>query len=122
MRAAVRCGYVAANRMLIGPPSETPMNAARSDPTASITALTSSIRCSSVGINGEPIRHARPRLVEHDEPGEGREATEHLGGIGVLPLVLDVRHEPWDPHDVQRPAADDLIGDVRVTALRVTRL
>jgi len=34
----------AANRMLIGPPSETPKNAARSEPTASITALTSSMR------------------------------------------------------------------------------
>ena len=31
------------------PPSEAPNTVARSEPTASITALTSSIRCSSVG-------------------------------------------------------------------------
>ena len=44
-----RSGYVAAKRMLIGPPSEAPRSAARSEPTASMTARTSSIRVSSVG-------------------------------------------------------------------------
>ena len=45
--AAVRSGWVAANSATIGPPSETPSSAARSEPTASITARTSSIRSSS---------------------------------------------------------------------------
>ena len=47
--AFVRSGYVAANRRLMLPPSEAPNTVARSEPTASITALTSSIRCSRVG-------------------------------------------------------------------------
>ncbi len=49
-RPRTRWGYVAANCAHIGPPSETPMSAARSEPTASITARTSSIRVSMVGI------------------------------------------------------------------------
>ena len=48
--ARVRSGWVAAKRIDIGPPSETPSSAARSDPAASMTALTSSIRSSSVPI------------------------------------------------------------------------
>ena len=47
--ASVFSGYVAANRLQSGPPSETPSSTARSEPTASITARTSSRRCSSVG-------------------------------------------------------------------------
>lgn len=42
-------GFVAAKSALISPPSETPMIAARSDPTASITARTASMRSSRVG-------------------------------------------------------------------------
>ena len=44
--AEVRSGYVAANTAAIGPPSQNANNAARSQPTASITARTSSIRVS----------------------------------------------------------------------------
>ena len=49
-RAQTRSGYVAAKRMLIGPPSETPIKAARSEPAASMTARTSSMRVSNVGM------------------------------------------------------------------------
>ena len=47
--AHARTGYVAAKRIAIDPPSETPIIAARSEPDASITARRSSIRVSSVG-------------------------------------------------------------------------
>ena len=42
-----RSGYVAANNALIAHPSENPMMTARCEPTASMTARTSSMRCSS---------------------------------------------------------------------------
>ena len=47
--ALVRSGYVAANRRHMFPPSEWPKSAVRSEPAASRTARTSSIRSSSVG-------------------------------------------------------------------------
>ena len=48
IRACVRSACVAANRALIGAPSEIPNSAARSAPAPSRTAVRSSIRCSSV--------------------------------------------------------------------------
>jgi hypothetical protein len=64
INALVRSGYVAAKRRHIGPPSERPTNAASSDPTAFITARTSSIRCSSVGssLSGTRAHIPVPRL------------------------------------------------------------
>jgi hypothetical protein len=47
--ALVRSGYVAAKSAAIGPPSEMPRSAARSQETASSTARTSSMRVSRSG-------------------------------------------------------------------------
>ena len=44
------------------PPSDTPQSAARSDPTASMTARTSSMRCSSVGMALTRSESPVPRL------------------------------------------------------------
>ena len=60
--AAVLSGYVAAKRIHIGPPSEIPNSVACSDPAASITARTSSIRCSSVGRVATGSESPVPRL------------------------------------------------------------
>lgn len=49
MSATVRSGLVAANSAAIGPASKTPMIAARSEPTAAITASTSSMYVSQGG-------------------------------------------------------------------------
>ena len=43
------------------------------EPTASITARTSSMRCSSVGRSRDPVREAGAALVEQDEPRERRQ-------------------------------------------------
>ena len=48
--------------MLIGAPSETPSSVARSDPAASITARTSSMRSSSVGTSFTGSDIPMPRL------------------------------------------------------------
>jgi hypothetical protein len=62
MRAGVRSGYVAAKRRLIGPPSERPRRAARSEPAASITARTSSIRVSRLAMPATRSDAPVPRL------------------------------------------------------------
>jgi hypothetical protein len=59
-RASVRSGYVAAKSTAIGEASATPMIAARSRPTASITADTSSIQSSSGGSSVDGIGSERP--------------------------------------------------------------
>ena len=56
----MRSGYVAANSMAIGPPSDTPSTTARSEPTASITARASSIRTSSDGSRSSDTRSESP--------------------------------------------------------------
>ena len=58
--AIVRSGYVAANSMAIGPPSDTPSTTVRSEPTASITARASSIRTSSDGSRSSDTRSDSP--------------------------------------------------------------
>ena len=58
----VSSGWVAANRIDIGTPSDTPIRAARSDPAASMTARTSSIRSSSVGAPTTGSESPVPRL------------------------------------------------------------
>ena len=60
--ALTRSGCVAANNAHMGPPSDTPNIAARSDPAASITARTSSTRCSSVGTSLTGSDSPVPRL------------------------------------------------------------
>jgi len=73
-RAIVRSGYVAANSIAMGPPSDAPKTMARSEPTASITERTSSIRTSRLGsrLSGTRSDKPTPRLSnrmrrEHDE-------------------------------------------------------
>jgi len=60
--AAVRSGWLDANRIDIGPPSEKPTTAARRDPAASITARTSSMRVSRSGIPVTRSERPVPRL------------------------------------------------------------
>src|SRR5262249_58022140 len=55
-------GKVAANSKLIAAPSATPTNAAHVEPTASMTARTSSIRSSSVGTPTTESEEPTPRL------------------------------------------------------------
>ncbi len=55
-------GYVAANSAHIGPPSDEPTSAARSEPTACITACTSSMRSSSMGASVTRSERPVPRL------------------------------------------------------------
>src|SRR6266545_5832225 len=74
--AGVRSGYVAAKRRLIAAPSELPKSAARLEPTASITALTSSMRVSSVGApltrSDMPVPRLSKRMSRQKEASRSR--------------------------------------------------
>jgi len=68
------------------------------------------------------IREPRAALVEQDEPGERRQAVQHARHDGHLPVVLHVRDEAGDEHQIEGPVAHHLVGDVHVAALRVAGL
>ena len=114
--ARVFSGYVVANRLHIGPPSETPSSAASRDPAAAMTARTSSMRCSSVGSATDAIGQPRAALVEQDHSRELRETAQEPGEARLGPEALEVRHPPHDEHEVDRSLAEHLIGDVHVAA------
>lgn len=90
--------------MHIGAPSETPMSTARSDPVASITARTSSIRSSSVGAPTTARSETGAALVQADQPRERRQLRQEVSGGGVVPLHVEVAHEPLDEHQVRSPS------------------
>ena len=120
--AAVRSGYVAAKRMLIGPPSEAPTTAARSRAgrvhhRAHVVHPRLEVRDP-----GDAIRRAGAALVEDDQPAERRRSARRTRRAPVLPEQLDVRDAPGHVDEVERPVADDLVGDADVAAPRVARL
>ena len=82
--ARVRSGYVAANRIESGPPSDTPMSAAVSEPAASMTARTSSIRSSSVPTRTRSDRPI-PRLSKRISPGKRSEPFAEATVLGAPP-------------------------------------
>src|SRR5205823_11406522 len=62
------------------------------------------------------IGQARAALVEDDQTREGGEPLEEARQRRLLPRQLDVRHPARDEDEIQRPFADDLVGDVDVAA------
>ena len=108
-----------AKRLHIGPPSDTPRRTASREPAAAITARTSSMRCSSVG--SAPTRSDRPvpRLSNRMTRENSDEPTEKTGEGRLGPEAIEMRHPPHHEHEIDGSAADDLIRDVDVTAVRV---
>ena len=94
------------------------------EPTASITARTSSMRCSSVGSSSSGTRSESPvprlskRISRENEASRRRKRAND----GSLPEVLEVRDPAHDEDEVERAVADDLVGDVHVAAARVLRV
>ena len=117
--ACVRSGYVAANRIDIGAPSEIPMSTARSrahgihDGTHVVHALLERNGC-DVAV-GEP----EPALVEADQPAERCQPAEEPRDGRVFPLDVEVAREPLNEHQVEVSLADDLVRNVHVSALCV---
>ncbi len=106
------------------PPSENPKNAARCEPTASITARRSSIRTSRVGSWSSATRSESPvpRLSKMIRRENDASRFRNFARSGVLPCQFDMRHPPGDVDQVERTFADDLVGDVHLAAARVSGL
>jgi hypothetical protein len=68
-----------------------------------------------------PIRQPAPPPVEQDQPGELREPAQHRRQRRLLPLQLQMGHEPEGPHQV-RAVTHGGVGDVNVASLGVPGL
>ena len=68
------------------------------------------------------IRETGPACVEDDEPRERSEAAEEPREGRLIPLVLDMREQARDEHEVDGAVADDLVRDVDLATLGVSRL
>ena len=73
-------------------------------------------------VDGHAVGETRAALVEEDEAREGGEAAQEAREARLAPEVLEVRDPAHDEDEVERPVADDLIGDVDLAAARVHRL
>ena len=80
-----------------------------------MTARMSSICASSVGGCRcvDPIGEAGAAAVKDDDPRERPEAPQAAGERLDAPHVLDVGGEARDEHEVERPVAEDLVGEMR---------
>ena len=65
-----------------------------------------------------PVPRLSNRISRENDASRSRNARDPR----VLPLQLQVRDEARHEHEVDRPVADDLVGDVDVAALRVAGL
>ena len=69
--------------------------------------------------SADAVGHARAALVEPNQPAEGGQFLEKGREARHGPVELEVRDVARDEHEVERPLAGDLVGDVDVAALRV---
>lgn len=72
-----------------------------------------------IGKSDRPIRETGAALVEQDQPRERGEAPEQVGIARLLPVDVEVGDESGDEHEVERPLAHDLEGDVDLAVSRL---
>ncbi len=108
--------------MLIGPPSEAPTTAARSEPAASITARTSSIRVSRFAIPATRSDAPVPRLSKMISRLNEAIRSKNAPRAGSSQSSSTFENGPGHVDEIERPVTDDLVGDADVAALRVARL
>ena len=112
-QARTREGEAAAKTAQRWAPSSEPKSAARSTPAASMTArMSSRLERRQVRLVN-PIREARAATVEDDDPRERPEAPQAACERVDAPHVFDVGREARHVHQVERPIAENLVGDVR---------
>jgi len=68
------------------------------------------------------IGESRPSWIDHDQAGEPGQTTHESREARLLPIVVEVREQPRDEDEVDRSAADHLVGDVDIATLRVMNL
>ena len=112
MTAVVRSGNVAAKSRHIGPPSETPSNAARSEPPRpSPRGRRPYAARASAAARRHAVGDAGAALVEEDQPRERREVCEEGGDVRLLPEDSMCETQPGTKTRSTRSVADDLVGD-----------
>ena len=67
------------------------------------------------------VRRARAALVEQDQAAPRRQCAKVARPRRVVPVAVDVRHPSGHVHEIERPVADDLVGDPDVPAARKAR-
>ena len=67
---------------------------------------------------GDAVRQPGAALVEQDQAAHAREPLVEARDRGPLPAGLEAADPAVHEHDVQRPVADDLVGDREVAARR----
>ena len=117
MSARVRSGWAAAKSIARGPPSDSPMMAARSLPAASMTARMSSMRVSSVVAPGTRSDMPMPRLSKRMSRRERSDALAEGAEQRQLPVHLEVRIGAFHVDDVDGAVAVDGPGDGDIAAL-----
>ena len=69
----------------------------------------------------DAIGSAGTSLVEGDDARVARKARQEASEVGLVPVVLDVRHEARHQNKVDRTVAERLVGNVDVSAPGVLR-
>ena len=115
-----RSGKVAANKRLIGPPSDTPSSVGQSTPAASSTACRSSMRSSRVGTRCTGSDRPVPRL-SHRTRVVWLASCSMNGANGYAGVIVkvDVAHPPGHHHERNVAIAQRSIGEVNVAVARV---
>ena len=70
----------------------------------------------------DPVGETGATLVEKDETAESAQAGDEVNEIGFIPIMIEVGDEAWHEDKIERPFADHLIGDPKITALGIMGL
>src|SRR5439155_8802070 len=108
----------------MAPASEGANSAAGFEPTSSITARTSSIRCSRAGSSESGTRSDSPvpRLSKKMRREKDASRRRKRATRGFLPEVLDVGDEPRHKDEVALTLPHHLVRNVDIATLCVPRL
>jgi hypothetical protein len=77
-----------------------------------------SLLLDGVGLD-DPLGQTGAAAVVEDQAAECRESFEEAAVRGCLPQLLELREPTGQEEQIERPVADDLVGDARVVAARV---
>ena len=116
--ARVRSGCAAANSIDSGPPSDTPISAADSEPDG-VHHRAHVVHPLLERPDAHSIRETHPALVEQEETRERAEPLAEAPVVGVLPEHFQVRDRAGNEDEIRRPVAHDLVGDVHIVRFRV---
>ena len=118
---SVRSGWVAAKSVDIAPPSERPSSdrPLRADGVQHCTNVVHARLQVGQALGGDPVGEAGAALVEEDQSPHRREPPVERRELRVFPAGLERADPAVDEHEVDRPVADDLVGDPDVAASRV---